>query len=99
MKRLSQYLSIALLMIAASVAHAEPVNVNTASAEVIAKSLKGIGPSKAQAIIDYRSKHGAFKSADELVNVKGIGAKTLAAIRDDVRLNNTSKAGEKKAKK
>ena len=56
---------------------AEPVNVNSASAEEIAENLKGIGPSKAQLIIDYREVNGSFLHADELVNVKGIGIKTI----------------------
>lgn len=56
---------------------AEPVNVNTASAEEIAANLKGIGLSKAQLIVDYREANGAFLHADELVKVKGIGLKTV----------------------
>jgi competence protein ComEA len=56
---------------------AEPVNVNTASAEEIAANLKGIGLSKAQLIVDYREANGVFLHADELVNVKGIGLKTV----------------------
>ena len=56
---------------------AEPVNVNRASAEEISENLKGIGPSKAQLIVDYRDLNGTFLHADELVNVKGIGIKTV----------------------
>ena len=56
---------------------AEPVNVNSASAEEISENLKGIGPSKAQLIVDYREANGAFLHVDELVNVKGIGIKTI----------------------
>jgi len=56
---------------------AQPVNVNTASAEQISESLKGIGPSKAKLIVDYREANGAFIHVDELVNVKGIGIKTI----------------------
>jgi competence protein ComEA len=56
---------------------AEPVNVNTASAEEISEGLKGIGQSKAQLIIDYREANGTFLHVDELVNVKGIGIKTI----------------------
>ena len=59
------------------------VNINTASAEEL-MSLTGIGPSKAQAIVDYRNFVGAFSSVDELVNVSGIGEKTLAKIKDDI---------------
>ena len=58
---------------------AGPVNVNTADAELIAKELAGIGLSKAQAIIDFRNEYGRFESAEELVKVKGIGPRVLAA--------------------
>ena len=66
---------------------ATPVNVNKADAQTIATSLDGIGLSKAQAIVAYRDAHGPFKSVDDLGNVKGIGAKTLARNRDAIRLN------------
>jgi competence protein ComEA len=56
---------------------AEPVNVNTASAEEISENLKGIGMSKARLIVDYREANGSFLHVDELVNVKGIGVKTV----------------------
>jgi competence protein ComEA len=52
------------------------VNVNTADSAQL-QLLPGIGPVKAQAIIDYRLAHGVFSSAEELLNVKGIGEKTL----------------------
>lgn len=59
------------------------VNINTASAEEL-MSLTGIGPTKAQAIVDYRTNFGNFTSIDQLTNVSGIGEKTLAKIRDDI---------------
>jgi competence protein ComEA len=61
---------------------AGPVNVNTASAEEISESLKGIGLSKAQLIVEYREANGSFVHMDELVNVKGIGLKTVDQNRD-----------------
>ncbi len=68
-------------------AHAgKPVNVNAASAEELAESLDGIGDSKAQAIVLYRQAHGAFKSADQLGEVKGIGQKTLERNAAFIRL-------------
>lgn len=61
---------------------AGPIDINTADAATIAKELQGIGLSRAQAIVAYREKNGAFKSADDLVKVKGIGDKTVAANRE-----------------
>ena len=48
------------------------VNINTASQAEL-ESIKGIGPAKSKAIIDYRTKNGAFKTVDDLDNVKGFG--------------------------
>jgi competence protein ComEA len=47
-------------------------------------TLPGIGPVTAQAILDYRSEHGAFRSVDDLLDVKGIGQATLDDLRDQV---------------
>ena len=65
---------------------AGPVNVNTADAETISEELKGIGLSKAQAIVEYRKKHGPFKNADELSLVKGIGERTVDANRASIKV-------------
>ena len=51
------------------------VNVNTATA---------IGPSLAQAIIDYRAEHGDFTAAEDLLNVKGIGEAKLEGFRAEI---------------
>jgi competence protein ComEA len=65
---------------------ADTVNVNTASAEEIAEGLKGIGLAKAEAIISYRETNGAFMHIDELVNVKGIGIRTVDLNRGVIKL-------------
>ncbi|MCT8343984.1 ComEA family DNA-binding protein [Photorhabdus kleinii] len=49
------------------------VNINTASAEELAKALNGIGVKKAQGIVEYREKHGAFTTVEQLQEVQGIG--------------------------
>jgi competence protein ComEA len=69
----------------------QPVNVNNASAEEIADSLKGVGMSKATAIVAYRDKNGSFKHIDELVNVKGIGIRTVDINREYILLDDSGK--------
>lgn len=60
------------------------VNINTADAEALQSELKGIGAQKAQAIVAYREANGAFNSADDLANVKGIGEKTVEKNRENI---------------
>ena len=74
---------------------AQPVNVNSASAEEIAEALKGVGLSKAEAIVDYRNANGKFKHVDELVNVKGIGIRTVDINREFILLDNSKLAASK----
>ena len=64
----------------------EKVNINIADAHTIAVKLDGIGPVKAKAIIEYREENGPFKSVEELLNVNGIGPKTIERIRAHVLL-------------
>jgi competence protein ComEA len=63
-----------------------PVNINAADAKTIGEALSGIGQKKAEAIVKYREEKGVFKSVDDLVNVDGIGEKTVEKIRADVLL-------------
>ena len=70
---------------AASGEKAAPVDVNSAGLEALI-DLPGIGRSTAQRIIDYRKEHGPFKTVDELLNVRGIGEKSLARFRDRVTI-------------
>ena len=64
----------------------ERVNINTADAATIDAGLVNIGRSKAEAIVAYRKEHGAFKSAEQLAQVKGIGLKTVEKNRDRIAL-------------
>ena len=70
---------------AAGAAMQGTVNINTADAAALTL-LPGIGPKTADSIVDYRSSIGSFTSIDELVKVKGIGAKTLDKLRPYVSL-------------
>lgn len=56
---------------------AQAVDINNADAATIAENLNGIGEAKARAIVAYRSEHGAFVDEQDLIKVKGIGAKLV----------------------
>ncbi|HEY6529348.1 MAG TPA: helix-hairpin-helix domain-containing protein [Cellvibrionaceae bacterium] len=62
------------------------VNINTADAATLAAALNGIGIKKAEAIIAYREQIGKFTSADQLLEVKGIGKATLDKNKDKIKL-------------
>ncbi|MFZ7103326.1 MAG: helix-hairpin-helix domain-containing protein [Peptococcaceae bacterium] len=62
------------------------INLNTASSQQL-EGLTGIGPAKAQAIIQYRTGNGGFNSIEEIMNVKGIGQATYDKIRDRITVH------------
>ncbi|WP_290524716.1 helix-hairpin-helix domain-containing protein [Alcanivorax sp.] len=64
-------------------ASAQRINLNTADATQL-QALKGVGPSTAESIIQWRDANGPFTSVDQLLAVKGIGEKTLAGLRDNL---------------
>lgn len=66
-----------------SAAITAPININTATLEELDR-LPGIGPSIAQAIIDYRTANGPFKTIEDINNVKGIGDALFAKIKDSI---------------
>jgi competence protein ComEA len=57
------------------------INLNTATADQL-DALPGVGPTTAAAIIDYRTRHGPFRSIDDLLDVRGIGPAKLDGFRD-----------------
>jgi competence protein ComEA len=58
----------------------EPVDVNTATAELLRKSVPKVGAVLAQRIVEFREQNGPFKSIDELMNVPGIGRRLAESL-------------------
>jgi competence protein ComEA len=63
------------------------------------ETVKGIGPSKAKAIVDYRKKNGNFKSVDELDKVPGFGKKTVDSVKKEITVGNATAAAAGKPAK
>jgi len=74
--------SLVLALLACAAMAAEPVNINEADAATLAAAITGVGDARAEAIVAFRAKHGPFKSVDDLLLVRGIGAATLEQNRD-----------------
>ncbi len=86
MKKIVTALSIILFLVSTAWAM---VNINTAGKQSL-DALPGIGPVKAQAIIDYRAEHSEFENVNELLDVNGIGPKTLERIQDEITVDEVS---------
>lgn len=80
-------LLLCLALLSPPLAWADPVNINSADAATLARELKGIGPTRAEAIVAYRTKNGAFRSIDELALVKGIGQRVIDQNRANLRVD------------
>ncbi|MBD3109981.1 helix-hairpin-helix domain-containing protein [Bacillus sp. AGMB 02131] len=63
----------------------QKVNLNNADENEL-QTLPGIGPSKAEAIIQYRSENGPFQSIEDLKNVSGIGEKTFEKLKENIAI-------------
>lgn len=61
------------------------VSINAGKVEEL-MTIKGIGETKAKAIIEYRTQNGNFKNIEEVINVKGIGNSTFEKIKDYIKL-------------
>lgn len=84
MLRKSLFALVLSLFLSSSFAFAvDKIDLNTATSEQL-QMLNGVGPSTADAIIQYRDAHGEFKTVDELTNVKGIGEKKLQQLSEDL---------------
>lgn len=62
------------------------VDLNTADAKALEK-LPGIGPAKAKAIVEHRSKNGGFKAVEDLKKVDGIGDKTFESLKSEISVS------------
>lgn len=68
-----------------TVAQDGKININQATAAEL-ETITGIGPSKANAILQYREENGTFKSIEELKNISGIGDKTFEKLKDEITI-------------
>lgn len=82
---------LCLLTLAGQVFALEKVNINTADAATLERVLTNVGPAKAQAIVEYRTANGSFRSPEQLAMVKGIGLKTVEKNRDRIVVNTPRK--------
>ncbi len=71
-----------VISVSTGMADTKRLNINMASEQQLAQTIKGVGPKKALAIVKYRQQHGPFKQVDDLIKVKGIGPVTLKKNRD-----------------
>jgi competence protein ComEA len=65
------------------------LNLNTASVEELTR-LPGVGPTRAQAIVELRTKMNGFKSVEDIMRVRGIGRKTFRKLEPMLRLQGTT---------
>jgi competence protein ComEA len=70
----------------AMAAQAQTVNINEADADTLARTLVGVGASRAEAIVRYREEFGPFFTVDDLAQVKGIGPGVVEKNRQRIRL-------------
>ena len=86
-KHLAAAAALGLSSLAFAAEPTTPVDVNTASAEVLAEIMDGVGVKRAQAIVDYREQHGAFSPVDQLAEVRGVSTKIVERNRDRLTAN------------
>ncbi len=75
---------LAVCLLIPTLLFAETVNINTADKESLMTSIKGVGETRAEAIIAYREQNGSFTSVEELAEVRGIGASIVEKNMDNL---------------
>ena len=86
--KLFKQIALAAALCSAGLVHAaELVNINTASAQMLATAISGVGETRAAEIVAYRDQFGPFKTVDELVMVKGIGQSIVDGSRDKLSVS------------
>lgn len=89
MKRIFTVALAGLSFCGALIAHAGPVNINTADAATLAAELSGVGPALAQAIVDDRDRNGRFERPEDLTRVSGIGMSVIENNREFILIEST----------
>jgi competence protein ComEA len=97
MKQLFPALAALLFALQLAAPVGAAVNLNTATKDDLV-ALPGIGPAKAQAIVDYRNQHGPFRAVEDVRKVKGIGEKLFLQIRPELAVSGAPRAGAANAK-
>lgn len=87
-------IKIATLLLATLgfISTASALNINTADAPTLSAELKGIGMTKAEAIVSFRTEHGPFSEPNDLIAVPGIGPKIVEMIQDQITFEDANPA-------
>ncbi|QOC23847.1 ComEA family DNA-binding protein [Wenzhouxiangella sp. AB-CW3] len=83
-------LLLSLAVVQTGLADEARIDVNTATVEELAETLHGVGMAKAQAIVEHRETNGPFEHIDELIEVQGIGLRTVDNNRERIELPGAS---------
>ncbi len=78
---------LAICLLIPTFLFAETININTADKESLMMSIKGVGETRADAIIAYREQNDGFKSVEELAEVRGIGALIVEKNIDNLSIS------------
>lgn len=74
------------LVLVSAVALAKPLNINAANEKEIAKTMYGVGPSRAKAIIKFREENGKFETIEQVTQIRGASNAILEKNRDRIAI-------------